>query len=153
VPGDRIMGVARSGRIVVHAVFCPLLEAFEDNLERWQDLSWHEDAGKTAVNLARIELTLANQPGALGAVCTLVGEQKANIDNLSMTTRKPDFFQINVDLEVRDTKHLSDILSALKAQSFVNHVERATNLPDGGRDHSEANQRRLPLGQASMTRH
>ncbi|MEM7058029.1 MAG: bifunctional (p)ppGpp synthetase/guanosine-3',5'-bis(diphosphate) 3'-pyrophosphohydrolase [Pseudomonadota bacterium] len=146
IPGDRIMGVSRRDGIIVHAVFCPILEAFEDDLERWHDMGWHTDAAKNANNLARIEVTLANQPGALGEVCTLVGEQQANIDNLSMTTRKPDFFQINMDLEVRDTKHLSDILTALKAQSFVNQVGRVTRKPDRPGDEGETTQAQLPLG-------
>ncbi|MEM9141066.1 MAG: ACT domain-containing protein, partial [Pseudomonadota bacterium] len=146
IPGDRIMGVARRGGITVHAVFCPMLEAFEDNLEHWHDLVWHEDAGKTANNLVRVELTLANALGALGEVCTLIGEQKANIENLSMTNRKPDFFQINIDLEVRDTKHLGDILTALRAQSFVNQAERATGAAVRPEQERDRNQQRLPLG-------
>ena len=153
IPGDRIMGVSRKGGIIVHAVFCPMLEAFEDELERWHDLTWHQDASKTANNVARIAVTLANEPGALGQVCTLIGEQHANIDNLSMTTRKPDFFQMNIDLEVRDTKHLGDILSALKAQSFVNQVDRATSPPPRGDGDASLDQRRLPLGSAAVTRH
>ena len=153
LPGDRIMGVTRRGGLVVHAVFCPLLEEFEDELERWQDVSWHEDASKTANNVARIELTLANEPGALGQVCTLIGEMKANIDNLSMTTRKPDFFRMHVDLEVRDTKHLGDILGALKAQSYVNQVERTTSRPEDESTRAEGRQQRLPLGQTTLTRH
>jgi len=150
LPGDRIMGVARNDGIVVHAVFCPLLEEFENDLERWQDLNWSEDASKTAVNVARIELTLANQPGALGQVCTLVGEQRANIDNVSMTNRKPDFFRMYMDLEVRDTRHLGDILTALKAQSFVNQVARATTPPERSATAAGGVQRRLPLGQAAI---
>ena len=145
VPGDRIMGVSRRTGIVVHAVFCPMLEAFEDDLERWHDMRWHADAAKKVNNLVRVEVTLANQPGALGEVCTLIGEQKANIDNLSMTTRKPDFFQISIDLEVRDTKHLSDILSALKAQSFVNQVARVTGHLERSRTLG-VQQASLPLG-------
>ena len=153
VPGDRIMGVTRRGGLIVHAVFCPLLEEVEEELERWQDLTWHEDAAQTTMNLSRIYLTLANEPGNLGKVCTLVGEQHANIDNLSMTTRKPDFFQMSVDLEVRDTKHLSGILSTLKAQSFVNHVERAIETPAERRSADLSSQSRLPLGQGSVPNH
>jgi (p)ppGpp synthase/HD superfamily hydrolase len=92
LPGDRIMGLARVGDVIVHTSFCPVLEAYENNLERWVDLSWHGDAAKSSSNLARIDMTLANQPGALGLVCTLVGELHANIDNLSMYERKPDFY-------------------------------------------------------------
>lgn len=153
IPGDRIMGVSRHDGVVVHAIFCPLLEKFEDELDRWHDLSWHEDAAKHAHNLARIELTLANQPGALGQVCTLIGEQRANIDNISISTRKPDFFLMSVDLEVRDTKHLGDILSALRAQSFVNQVARATTSPHLLHDRGDSGQGRLPLGTMSEMRH
>ncbi len=153
IPGDRIIGLGRKGGIVVHAIFCPMLEEFEDALERWHDLAWADEASRNANNLARIELTLANQPGALGVVCTLVGEQRANIDNLSITTRKPDFFQMSIDLEVRDTKHLGDILSALKAQSFVNQVDRATGRAGATDRPGEAGQPRLPLGSAAMLTH
>ncbi len=153
IPGDRIMGVSRRDGVIVHAIFCPLLEGIEDELDRWHDLAWHEDAAKHAHNLARIELTLANQPGALGHVCTLVGEQRANIDNLAISTRKPDFFLMTVDLEVRDTKHLGDILSALQAQSYVNQVARATGAPQMLQERGEAGQGRLPLGSMSEMRH
>jgi (p)ppGpp synthase/HD superfamily hydrolase len=96
---------------------------------------------------------LANQPGSLGGVCTLIGEQRANIDNLSITTRKPDFFQMSMDLEIRDTKHLGDILSALRAQSFVNQVERAAGRRGMAGPPSESGQPRLPLGHAAMLTH
>lgn len=146
VPGDRIMGLARLGDIIVHTSFCPVLEAFEDSLERWVDLAWHGDAAKSASNVVRIDVTLANQPGALGLVCTLVGELHANIDNLSMYERKPDFFKMTMDLEVRDTKHLGDILGALRAQSYVSHVERMTSQPEAAPDLVDEGQPTLPLG-------
>ena len=146
LPGDRIMGVVRGTGIVVHTSFCPILEAYENDLERWLDLSWHGDASKSASNVARIDVVLANQPGALGRVCTLVGELHANIDNLSINDRKPDFFEMTMDLEVRDTKHLGDILGALRAQSYVSQVGRATSAPAAGAAGEDDGQRPLPLG-------
>ena len=144
LPGDRIMGVSGPDGITVHTSFCPMLEAYENDLDSWHDLSWHADASKSASNVARVEVVLANQPGALGQVCTLVGELHANIDNLSMYDRKPDFFKVTMDLEVRDTKHLGDILGALRAQSYVSHAGRAIAAPaaSGGED----GQHSLPLG-------
>ncbi|MHA1527803.1 MAG: RelA/SpoT AH/RIS domain-containing protein, partial [Alphaproteobacteria bacterium] len=146
IPGDRIIGLSRKGGVVVHAISCPLLAEFEDDLEHWHDLSWDAKASKEATNVARIDLTLANQPGTLGTVCSLIGEQQANIDNLGVTTRKPDFFLMSVDLEVRDVKHLSDILTALRAQSFVNQVERTMTPPERADEDADAEQPRLPLG-------
>jgi GTP pyrophosphokinase len=152
IPGDRIIGLSARGGVTVHVISCPLLAAFEDDLEHWHDLSWDKSAAKKPTNVVRINLTLANQPGALGTVCTLVGEQQANIDNLGVTTRKPDFFLMAMDLEVRDVKHLSDILTSLRAQSFVSQVERAITPPEQPVARLEG-QPRLPLGSASTVRH
>jgi guanosine-3',5'-bis(diphosphate) 3'-pyrophosphohydrolase len=153
IPGDRIIGLSRQGGVVVHAISCPLLAEFEDNLEQWHDLTWDAEASKKATNVARIDLTLANLPGSLGTVCTLVGEQQANIDNLGVTTRKPDFFLMSVDLEVRDMKHLSDILTSLRAQSFVNQVERAITPPEQEAEDGVDEQPRLPLGSSPASQH
>jgi GTP pyrophosphokinase len=132
IPGDRVVGLATGGGVEVHAISCARLAAHEDALECWIDLGWDADAARQPVNHARIELTLANQPGALGAVCTLIGEQGANIDNLVITNRKPDFFLMSIIAEVRDVKHLSDILTALRAQDFVSHADRARSGPADG---------------------
>ncbi|MGR3717250.1 MAG: RelA/SpoT AH/RIS domain-containing protein, partial [Thermohalobaculum sp.] len=153
IPGDRIIGLARRGGVVVHAISCPMLAEFEDDLEHWHDLSWAPEASKKATNVARIDLTLANQPGTLGTVCSLIGEQQANIDNLDVTTRKPDFFLMSVDLEVRDVKHLSDILTALRAQSFVSQVERAITPPEREAEDAAEEQPRLPLGSSPAPQH
>ncbi|MEM7239388.1 MAG: RelA/SpoT AH/RIS domain-containing protein, partial [Pseudomonadota bacterium] len=146
IPGDRIMGLTRRGQVVIHAISCPLLAEFEDELERWHDLGWDPEANAQAANVARISLTLANQPGALGAVCSLVGEAGANIDNVGITNRKPDFFVMGMELEVRDVKHLGDIIASLRAQDFVNHVERSITIPANGHGDLSDSQPRLPLG-------
>jgi (p)ppGpp synthase/HD superfamily hydrolase len=153
IPGDRIIGLSRRGGVVVHAISCPLLAEFENDLEHWHDLSWDPEATKTATNVARIDLTLANQPGTLGTVCTLIGEQQANIDNLGVSLRKPDFFLMSVDLEVRGVKHLSDILTALRAQSFVNQVERTISPPERRSEEAVDEQPRLPLGSRPAAQH
>ncbi|GMG80961.1 bifunctional (p)ppGpp synthetase/guanosine-3',5'-bis(diphosphate) 3'-pyrophosphohydrolase [Paralimibaculum aggregatum] len=132
IPGDRVMGLTRRGGVEVHAISCPHLADYEDALERWQDLGWDPEAAALATNLVRISLTLANQPGALGSACLLIGEQGANIDNLVITTRKPDFFLMSITLEVRDTKHLSGILTALRAQDYVSHADRTTSAEQAG---------------------
>jgi (p)ppGpp synthase/HD superfamily hydrolase len=153
IPGDRIIGLSRKGGVVVHAISCPMLAEFENDLERWHDLTWDAEASKKPANVVRIDLTLANLPGTLGAVCTLVGEQHANIDNLDVSLRKPDFFQMTIDIEVRDTRHLGNILTALRAQSFVSQVDRAITPPADARSGSVEGQARLPLGSEPAQRH
>ncbi|MEO1316471.1 MAG: RelA/SpoT AH/RIS domain-containing protein, partial [Pseudomonadota bacterium] len=147
VPGERIIGLRRRGGITVHAASCGVLEAYEDDLGRWHDLRWQPDAARRATNLARIMLEIVNEPGTLGRVCMLVGEQHANIANLAVLSRQPESFRMSIDLEVRDLRHLNDILTALDAQSFVTHAGRARD-PEIETDR-EAVQPDLPLGRAA----
>ena len=124
LPGERIVGITYRGRgVVVHAIDCDSLQAFEDQPERWLDLRWH-DGTHPAVYVATLNVTIGNDAGVLGRICTLIGEQNANISNLSFVDRKPDFFRLLVDVELRDAEHLHGLISVLDAESDVAAVER-----------------------------
>ncbi len=68
---------------------------------------------------------IANQPGSLGSLTTVIGKNMGNISNLKIVNRSLDFFEIIVDVEVKDLKHLSNIIAALRATPSINSVERA----------------------------
>ena len=76
-------------------------------------------------HVGRINVTIANEPGNLGSLTTTIGKQGGNITNLKITNRSTDFFEIMVDIEVADVKHLSTIIAALRATPVINSVERA----------------------------
>ncbi|MCC5986755.1 MAG: bifunctional (p)ppGpp synthetase/guanosine-3',5'-bis(diphosphate) 3'-pyrophosphohydrolase [Pararhodobacter sp.] len=124
VPGERIVGITYRGKgVVAHAIDCAVLAGLEDQPERWIDLRWHE--GRHApVHTVAVEITLANSAGVLGRVCSLIGEQKANISDLRFVDRKPDFFRIFVEVDVRDAEHLHHILTVLSAETDVAEVLR-----------------------------
>ncbi len=124
IPGERIVGFAVAGRgVEIHAIDCLELEKLEDQAERWIDLHWTPDASH-AHHLARVELTLANDAGVLGRICTLIGEHRSNISDIIITERKPDFYRLVIDLEVRDMEHLHNIQRAIEADSDVAQVTR-----------------------------
>jgi GTP diphosphokinase / guanosine-3',5'-bis(diphosphate) 3'-diphosphatase len=127
LPGERIVGITWRGRpLAVHAIDCESLSAYEDQLDRWVDLHWQ--AGRhAAIYAVTLELTLANDPGVLGRICTLIGEQKVNISNLEFKDRKPDFFRLLVDIELRDAEHLHTVISAIEAEGDVASVSRHRN--------------------------
>ncbi|MCF8485980.1 MAG: bifunctional (p)ppGpp synthetase/guanosine-3',5'-bis(diphosphate) 3'-pyrophosphohydrolase [Rhodobacteraceae bacterium] len=128
VPGERIVGITYRGKgIVAHAIDCPALAEFEEQTERWVDLSWH--AGRhAAVHTISFELTIANDAGVLGRICTLIGEQKANISDLRFTDRKPDFYRLVIDVDLRDVEHLHMVMTALEAETDVAQVSRHRDL-------------------------
>ena len=124
IPGERIVGIAVRGKgVLVHTIDCETLGQFESEPERWIDLRW-ADRGGRADHGVRIEVTLANDAGVLGRICTLVGEQRANITDIVFTDRKPDFYRMILDIEVRDMEPLTHVLTAIDADSDVAEVRR-----------------------------
>jgi len=124
VPGERIVGISWRGRgVVVHAIDCPTLVEFEDQPERWIDLAWQEGRHK-AVHTVRLMATIRNDAGVLGRICTLIGEQKANISDLHFMDRKPDFYRLLIEVDLRDVEHLHTVMTALEAESDVAAIER-----------------------------
>ena len=124
LPGERIVGITFRGKgVVVHAIDCERLSDYEDQPERWVDLHWHGGT-HPAVYGATIDLTIGNDAGVLGRICTLIGEKKANISNLEFVDRKPDFYRLMIDVELRDAEQLHSLMLTLEADSDVAAVER-----------------------------
>ncbi|HMQ93082.1 MAG TPA: bifunctional (p)ppGpp synthetase/guanosine-3',5'-bis(diphosphate) 3'-pyrophosphohydrolase [Amaricoccus sp.] len=124
IPGERIVGIAVRGKgVMIHAIDCEELVAFEEEPDRWIDLRWAEGHSRPDHAVA-IEIALANDAGVLGRICTLIGEQHANITDIDFTDRKPDFYRMIVEIEVRDMEHLTHVLTAIDADSDVAQVRR-----------------------------
>jgi GTP pyrophosphokinase/guanosine-3',5'-bis(diphosphate) 3'-pyrophosphohydrolase len=128
LPGERIIGITYRGQgVVIHAADCPVLADFEDQPNRWIDLHWHSGQHPAAYS-ASLKITISNDAGVLGHICTLIGQQKANISDLHFMDRKPDFYSLVVEVELRDVEHLHTVLTALEAESDVAQVERYRDL-------------------------
>ena len=124
VPGERIVGITYPGRgIFIHAVDCEILKQFQDDSDNWMDLRWHSGRHSSAYGVT-LNLTISNDAGVLGRICTLIGERKANISDLDFVDRKPDFYRLLIDVELRDAEQLHAILHVLQADSDVAEVER-----------------------------
>ena len=124
VPGERIVGITYRGRgVVVHAIDCPALVEFEEQPQRWVDLRWQE-GNHPAINTVTMDLTITNDAGVLGRICTLIGEQEANISDLSFIDRKPDYYRLLIDVDLRDAEHLHRMMTALEAESNVSSIRR-----------------------------
>ena len=54
----------------------------------------------------------------------MIARYGANINNLRITNRSGDFFEMALDLEVKDVKHLTNIIAALRATPQVSTVSR-----------------------------
>ena len=127
VPGERIVGIREPGKqITVYPIHSPALVAYDDKPELWLDVRWDLDAARNAYFPTQILVTTLNEPGALGAIATTIGEARANIDNVELRPKGPDFSELIIKLEVRDLQHLNAVLSQLRARPVVHKVERVS---------------------------
>ncbi len=124
LPGERIVGITYRGKgVVIHAIDCPVLAEFEDQPNRWVDLHWGEGR-HPPVYSTDLSLTIRHDAGVLGRICTLIGQQGANIADLVFLDRKPDFYRLRVEVLLRDREHLHALMTALEAESDVAQVAR-----------------------------
>jgi GTP pyrophosphokinase/guanosine-3',5'-bis(diphosphate) 3'-pyrophosphohydrolase len=136
LPGERIVGITYRGKgVVAHRIDCDRLSDFEDQPERWLDLHW-QSGNHPAIYPVTLELTIGNDAGVLGRVCTLIGEAKANISTLVFLDRKPDFYKLRLDVDLSDAEHLHTLSSVLEAENDVALLERvvdpdASNVENG----------------------
>ena len=122
LPGERILGIATRGKgVFVHSIHCDTLIDYEDQTDRWIDLTWTKGRSDS-VNKVTIEVTMANFSGVLGRICILISEQDSNIIDMHFSDRKQDFYRIAIDIQVRDVEHLENIVTAVEADSDVAQV-------------------------------
>ncbi len=128
VPGERIVGITYPGRgVIVHAIDCRALEEFEEQPNRWVDLYW-QSGRHPAVYTVSLDVAISNDAGVLGRICTVIGDQKANISDLVFKERKPDYYRLMIEVDLRDVEHLHMVMTALEAETDVAQVARVRDV-------------------------
>ncbi|MDC3082778.1 bifunctional (p)ppGpp synthetase/guanosine-3',5'-bis(diphosphate) 3'-pyrophosphohydrolase [Pelagibacteraceae bacterium] len=123
--GDSIVGIVTAGiGVAVHTLDCDTLTSYQDAPDRWLNISWDNQKILDTISNARIVVVLFNKPGSLGKVTTVIAKNNGNISNILFSVRKPDFFEIIIDIEVRDANHLQNIIAALRMEKEVSSLER-----------------------------
>jgi GTP pyrophosphokinase len=124
IPGDNIVGIVTTGKgITIHVMDCDTLENYSDNPERWIDVSW-DATSQNQSYVGRIRANLSHEPAALATLANVISQELGNISNLKITNRTTDFFELLVDVEVKDARHLNNILANLRSKPVVQSVER-----------------------------
>ena len=125
VPGDRIVGIMTPGEgITIYPIQSDALKAFEDEPDRWLDVRWDIDDTAPQRFPAQLAVQSVNSPGTLAQIAQVIAEHDGNIDNIKMIRQSPDFTELTIDLEVYNLKHLTSIISQLRAKKVVANAER-----------------------------
>jgi GTP pyrophosphokinase len=133
LPGDKIVGIVATGKgVTVHTKECATLETFAATPERFIDVDWdynnlnRPDAKPGAAGFTgRISVIASNSPAALATLTNAIAKQDGAIANLKIVHRQQDFFEVIVDVEVRDVRHLGQVIAGLRGAAGIAQVERA----------------------------
>ncbi len=124
IPGDRIVGIVTTGKgITIHTMDCETLENYSDSPERWIDVAWEHDQAENR-HVGRLRAQVSHEPAALATVTNVIAKENGNISNFKIVNRSNDFFEILVDIEVHDLRHLNNIIANLRSKEVVQNVER-----------------------------
>ncbi len=124
IPGDRIVGIVTTGKgVTIHTMDCETLENYADAPERWIDVAWERDNAEVG-HIARLRAHVSHEPAALATVTNVIAKEMGNINNLKIINRSSDFFEILLDIEVKDVKHLNNIIAGLRSKEVVQSIER-----------------------------
>ena len=127
VPGDRIVGIVTPGEgITIYPIQSEALKQFEDEPERWLDVRWDIDDAAPQRFPAQLAVKSVNEPGTLAQITQVIAEHDGNIDNIHMVRQSPDFTDLTIDLAVYNLKHLTSIISQLRAKKVVASAERVS---------------------------
>lgn len=125
LPGDRIVGIVSPGKGVdIHVIDCARLAELPEERDDWIDVRWDLDPDDPALFVGRIDTVVSNQPGSLSSLSSVIAKNMGNISNLKVVDRSADFFEMQVDVEVADLKHLTNIIAALRATPDISSAER-----------------------------
>ena len=126
LPGDRIVGIVTTGKgVAVHTIDCKALEKFANEPERWLDISWGKQES-TDIHTGRLKVMLSNEPGTLGEISNILARHNTNISNLNIVYRTVSYFEIILDVEVKNVNQLNDVIAALKSSKVVSYVARSS---------------------------
>ena len=68
---------------------------------------------------------LSNEPGSLGEISNILARFNTNIANLNIVYRTISYFEIILDVEVKNVDQLNEVIAALKASKVVSYVARS----------------------------
>ena len=126
VPGDNIIGITLPGKgITIYHAKDEKLHDYENNPERWLRLSWKKEIDVTFT--ARIMLSIINEVGSLGVISAAIADYGGNISNLILTEKDTDFYNLRIDIDVDDKKHIENIIKSLNGLPEISSVKRVTH--------------------------
>ena len=92
----------------------------------WQGRSNKQKDEEKVYNTSLI-IDLPHNPGVLGEISTLIGMNKSNIVNIELLKRKEDYLQFSFDIQIKDLKNFTNLISQIKQKDYKFKIVRHKN--------------------------
>jgi len=84
----------------------------------WQDKTLDQSKPVEKNYKSTIVVDLPHKPGALGNISSLIGMNQGNILNVEMLKRKKDYLQFSFDIQIKDLKNFTNLISQIKQNNL-----------------------------------
>jgi GTP pyrophosphokinase len=123
IPKDPIMAYLSAGRgVVIHRQNCGNLAEYRKQPEKWLSVAWEGAQGRLFTS--EIQLEINNRVGVLAAVASSIAETGTNIDQVQLEERDVSNSWLRIQLQVRDRKHLAQVIRTIRRMPDVQRVFR-----------------------------
>ncbi len=122
IPGDEVIGFMSTGRgIVIHRTNCHNVVEDRKNPTKWLPVDWRR--GITGEFQSEIHIKMMNRVGLLAEVAGRISATQSNIDNVTVEA-DGDASTLSFRLNVRDRRHLAQVIRSVRANPGVVRVSR-----------------------------
>ena len=125
IPGDTVLAYISQGKgLIIHIDSCEELKKIKINKSKIINVRWKDFKTNKDEFVAKINVVIKNEIGSLGSLSSIIGKSMSNIRNLNISERNSDFYKIDIEIDVKDLDHLSNVLVSLRTSEFVENVSR-----------------------------
>ncbi len=124
IPNDPIMAYLSSGRgVVIHREACGNLNNYRKQPDKWLSVTWQP--GVDRLFNVEVRIDVANRMGVLAAIASNIASTETNIEHVGVDERGDGQASTLVfDIQVRDRKHLAQVIKNLRKMPEVLRVTR-----------------------------
>src|SRR5690606_37619021 len=124
IPGDEIMGYLSAGKgVVVHQTVCRNVPEYRKSPERLVAIAW--DRKVEGDYRVQLRIVVMNKPGVLARVAAAIAAAESNIAHVEYTERDLEAAVLLFTIEVRDRRHLAQVIRTVRRTGVVHSVQRA----------------------------
>ncbi|NUF48784.1 bifunctional GTP diphosphokinase/guanosine-3',5'-bis pyrophosphate 3'-pyrophosphohydrolase [Gilliamella sp. ESL0250] len=126
IPNDPIVGhVSPEKGLTVHHESCRNITGYQHNPEKFISLKWAPNISQSFV--AEIWVDILNTQGSLAHILSIINDENAHLQWLNTEEKDRQIYTIILQIEVKDTQQLNELIRKMSLQPDVVSVTRNIN--------------------------